>query len=190
MPTRDDQLKKLGDLIVGLQKHEQDLATFVIAGKKYAVAEVIAVLQARYDATHAVITTKATWQAAVKTDHEGRASGQVFLTGVRQTLLTAFAGAVNNLADFGLVGRKPRSVSPEAQVATSAKAKATRVARHTMGKNQKALIHGSVPATTPVASPVAPVPVPVASPPATTVPTTAAPSVATQLVTPPAPSHS
>lgn len=189
-PARGDQLKKLADLIAGLQKHEQELAPFVIADKQYTVAEVIAALQTRYNATQTVITTKASWQAAVKTDHEGRASGQVFLSGVRQTLLAAYAGSVSKLADFGLVGRKPRVVSPETKVATTAKIKATRAARHTMGTKQKAQIHGTVSATSPETSPVASVPTPGAAPPAPTVPTAPQPPAATPPVTPPAPSHS
>jgi hypothetical protein len=44
---------------------------------------------------------------------------------------------VDALATFGLTPRKPRVVSPEARVAAAAKAKATRAARHTMGKKQK-----------------------------------------------------
>lgn len=184
-PARGGQLKKLTTLIAGLQKHEHELAPFVIADKQYTVAEVIAVLQARHDTTQAVNTTKANWQAAVKTDHAGRASGQVFLTGVRQTVLTAFAGSVDKLADFGLVGPKPRVVSPETKVAAAAKAKATRAARHTMGKNQKAQIHGTVATTTPVTLPVDPV----AATPAPTAPTAPAPSPATPPVTSPAASH-
>lgn len=167
-PARGDQLARLAALIAGMQKHEHELAPFVIAGKQYTVAEVIAALQARYDATHAVITTKAAWQAAVKADHEGRASGQVFYSGVRSMLLAAFAGSVNKLADFGLVGRKSRIVSPETKVATTAKIKATRAARHTLGKNQKAQIKGVVP--TPATSPSTPAPsaVAVATAPSTT----------------------
>jgi hypothetical protein len=181
-PARDDQLKRLAVLIAGMQKHEQELAPFVIADKQYAVADIIAALQARYNATQAVITTKAVWQAAVKADHEGRASGQVFYAGVRSTLLVAFASSVNKLADFGLVGRKSRIVSPETKVATTAKIKATRVARHTMGKKQKAQIHGTVSATTPIAS----ISAPVAAPAAATVPTAPEPSaVAVPVTSPP-----
>jgi hypothetical protein len=194
-PARGNQLGKLAALIAGLQKHQSDLAPFVIADKKYTVADVIAVLQTRYDTTQAVNTTKANWQAAVKLDHEGRASGQVFLNGIQQTLLAAFAGSVNKLADFGLVGRKPRTVAPATQVATSAKIKATRTARHTMGKKQKAQIHGTVAATSPVTSPVATIPAPVGAPQAPAAPTPASPSPATPSpatppVTPPAPQHS
>jgi hypothetical protein len=185
-PARGNQLAKLAALIAGIQKHQQELTPFVLADKQYSVAEVIAALQARYDATQAVIETKADWQAAVQADHAGRASGQVFYSGVRSTLLAAFAGSVNKLADFGLVGPKPRIVSPEAKVATSAKIKATRAARHTMGKNQKAQIHGTVPATAPVTSPVASIPAPVAAPPATTVPTAPEPSPVTAPVATPA----
>jgi hypothetical protein len=184
-PARGKQLTKLAALIAGLQKHQSELAPFVIADKQYTVAEVIAVLQARHDTTQKVNATRADWQASVKTDHEGRASGQVFLAGIQQTLLAAFAGSVNKLADFGLVGRKSRTVSPETKVATTAKIKATRTARHTMGKKQKAQIHGTVPGTAPATSPVASIPAQVGAPQASASPTPASPTV-----TPPAPQHS
>jgi hypothetical protein len=166
----------LSAMISGLQKREQELAPFVIGSKQYTVAQVIAALQARHDATQAVTMTKAAWQAAVKTDHDGRASGQAFLAGVRQTLLTAYAGSVDSLADFGLVGHKPHATTPEKQVAAAQKAKATRAARHTLGKKQKLALKGDVtgvvvtPVTPPKAAPGAP-----AQGPASPTPTPGAP---------------
>ena len=41
--------------------------------------------------------------------------------------------------------KTPAPLTPEQEVAKVAKAKATRAARHTMGKNQKAAIKGQVP---------------------------------------------
>jgi hypothetical protein len=169
-PARGPLVTMLSTLIAGLKKHEQSLAPFVIAGKSYTAAQVIAAVQSRIDASQAVTPAKAAWQAAVKADRDARTGGQALLAGVRQTLLTVYAGSVDTLADFGLVGRKPRAISPETQVAAAQKAKATRAARHTMGKKQKAAIHGTVPATVPsgggaqapvpAPSPVTPAPAP------------------------------
>jgi hypothetical protein len=78
--------------------------------------------------------------------------------------LVFFAGQVDALSDFGLTGRKTPVVSPETRVAAANKAKATREARHTMGKKQKAAIKGTVAPTAPATT--APAPTPVATPPA------------------------
>lgn len=144
-PTRIKQLAMLQKMLEGLKKHEQALPSLLIQGKPFKPADLIAELQTRLDAANAVLATRATWQNAVKVDSNQRTTTKGFVSGLRQTLLVAFAGSVDALADFGLVGRKPRVVTPEKKVAAAQKAKATRAARHTMGKKQKAQIKGSVP---------------------------------------------
>jgi hypothetical protein len=52
--------------------------------------------------------------------------------------------STNALAAFGYSVPKPYKRSAEAVIAATAKAKATRAARHTMGKKQRASIHGVV----------------------------------------------
>jgi hypothetical protein len=72
---------------------------------------------------------------------------------MRQNLTTYILGsygasALQMLQDFGFTPPKPRggrkTASSKAQAVVQAKA--TRVARHTMGKRQKSKIKGSVPA--------------------------------------------
>ena len=61
----------------------------------------------------------------------------------------AFAGQMDTLADFGLTARAKHVATPEEKIASAAKAKATRAARHTMGSKQKAAIKGTVTPTAP-----------------------------------------
>ena len=129
-------------MLSGLEKHTQDLVSLLIAGTTYTKADLQTTLQARIDALTFVQSKKAEWQAAIKADYAERASTKMFLAGLRQALLVAFAGSVDNLADFGLVGRKPANVTPQERIAAAQKAKATRAARHTMGKKQKEPIKG------------------------------------------------
>jgi hypothetical protein len=75
---------------------------------------------------------------------------------MRQALLVAFADQVDVLADFGLTGRKTRVVTPEEKVTAAAKARATRAARHTMGKRQKAAIKGALEPSASEAAPAVP----------------------------------
>jgi hypothetical protein len=137
--TRSKQQVVLEKTIDGLHKHAQDLTTLVIAATTYKTADLATRLQVRLDALKTVESTKAAWQAAVKNDYDERTKTKTLLSGLRQSLLVAFSGSIDSLGDFGLVGRKPVVVSPEKRVAAQQKAKATRAARHTMGKKQKVL---------------------------------------------------
>lgn len=147
-------------LIDGFNKHAQTIPSLLIGGTSLKTADIIGTLQARLAAANAAVSTRATWQTAVKADHDERAKTKVFLSGLRQALLVAFAGSIDTLADFGLVARKASVISPEKKLAAADKARATRAARHTLGKKQKAAIKGTVaaPAPAPSASPPGPVP--------------------------------
>ena len=147
-------------LIDGLTKHQQTIASLVIGGTSYKAADIIAVLQTRLGAAKAAVSSRATWQADVKSDHDERAKTKTFVSGLRQSLQVAFAGSIDTLADFGLKPRKARAPrTPEQKAAATAKARATRAARHTMGSKQKAKVKGAAqqatPAPTPSPSPTA-----------------------------------
>src|SRR5258708_11042079 len=158
--------QKLAD---GLAKHRQALAALMIGGASHTVDEILAILQARLAAAVAAKSTRATWQTAVKADRDERAKTKTFVSGLRQALLVAFAGSIDALADFGLSPRKQRVLTPEKKAAAAAKAKATRIARHTIGPKKKLAIKGTVPTATSPAEASAPAPAspsPQAAPPA------------------------
>ena len=169
--TSADQ--KLAD---GFSKHGSGITTILIGGTPQAVTDIVTTLQARINTANAVLTSRATWQNAVVTDRAERVKTKAYVSGLKQALLVAFSGQVDVLADFGLTPRKPRVVTPEGKVVAAAKAKATRAARHTMGKNQKAAIKGTLPVPAPVVSTPAPTPVAPAPAPVTPAPTQAAPT--------------
>jgi hypothetical protein len=157
--NRTTQQLSVQKLIDGLNKHSQTIASLVIGGTSLTTAAIIANLQERLATANAAQSTRATWQNAVKADKDERAKMKTFLSGLRQALSVAFAGSIEALADFGLVARKKPVITPEKKAAATAKAKATREARHTMGKNQKAAIKGTVSPTAPAtAAPTAPAP--------------------------------
>jgi hypothetical protein len=152
--NRADQTVADQNLIDGLTKHASTITSIMIGGASLTTKNIIAKLQTRIDDATTVVTTRATWQAAVKAEKDGRVGTRTFVSGLKQALLVAFAGQVDALADFGLTPRKPRVLTPQQKTAATAKAKATRAARHTMGKVQKSKVTG---ATHPVA-PLPPVP--------------------------------
>ncbi len=142
-------------LLDGVTKHEQAITSLSFGGTSYKPADIIAILQARIASANTTLSTRATWQSAVLADKGERTKTQPIVSGVRQGILLMFAGAVDTLADFGLKPRKAPAVrSPAEKAAATAKAKATREARHTMGSKQKASIKGTVtvPATAPAAN--------------------------------------
>jgi hypothetical protein len=143
-------------LLDGLNKHGQSLPALLIEGRSLQPTDLIAILQGRIDAASVAESTKATWLTAVKADYDERAKTRTAVSGLRQALHVAFDGSIEVLADFGLAPRKVAVMTPEQKTAATAKAKATRAARHTMGKRQRAEIRGTasevVTATAPDAS--------------------------------------
>jgi hypothetical protein len=111
-----------------LTKYQTTLPPFTIAGRAMSVAEVIADLQSRLDASQGATAAKAAWLNAVKNDHDERLRTKRVLAGARECLLVAFGGQIDHLADLGLVARKTGALTPDQKVAAIAKGKATRVA--------------------------------------------------------------
>jgi hypothetical protein len=148
----------------------------VINGVMQTTKDIVATLQSRVDSARTVLSTRATWQTAIRTDQELRDTTKTYVSGVKQGLLVAFTAQLDTLSDFGLTARAKHVATPEEKIAAAAKAKATRAARHTLGPKQKAAIKGTVPVTAP-APPAAPAPT-AASP---TAPVVGAPAVAVAL---------
>jgi hypothetical protein len=156
-------------LIDGLNKHSANLALLLIGNTSYTHADLISTVQTRVSAAISTQSSRATWENAVKAERDERAKTKPLVSGLKQAIQVMFAGSIDSLADFGLTPRKPRVLTPEKKAAAAAKAKATRAARHTMGKKQKKDIKGTVPATAPVTPPSpapapTPAPAPVAAP--------------------------
>jgi hypothetical protein len=133
----------------GLTKRKHDITSFMIGGTSHTPDDILIVLQARLAAANLVQSTRATWQSAVKADRDERAKTKTFVSGLRQTLKVAFDGSIDALSDFGLSPRKLHVPTPEQKAKAIAKAKATRVARHTMGPKKKLAIRGTAPQAAP-----------------------------------------
>jgi hypothetical protein len=142
--NRSQQQAADAKLRAGLTKHAPTLAFFTVAGATVKATDIITALQNRENTAQATESARATWQAAVTADRNERASSKVLVSGVKQTLHVMFAGSPETLADFGLTPRKTPVVTPGARVAAAAKAKATRAARHTQSKKQKAQVKGAL----------------------------------------------
>ncbi len=160
MATADNRMNRLASdqkLIAGVKQYLAQYASLSVDGQTMTPTNIAALLQARVDALTAVVNAEAALLAARKTESDGRVKSSTFRSALVRLIVGMYFSSPDTLAAFGLsasrVGRKSVAVKAEAV----AKSNATRKARHTMGKNQKAAIHGTVESTSNGATPTVPV---------------------------------
>jgi hypothetical protein len=138
---------KLGDGVV--TNYAKD-ASFEYSGAKHTVAEILAYIKARNDASGTVESTQAAWTNAVHAEKAVLAQSEPVLAGLRKFLLATLGNDAEKLAAFGLAPQKTRRALTAEELALAAKRRdATRAARGTRGSRQKARIVGQVPAPDP-----------------------------------------
>lgn len=164
--NRDTKMSHDVQIIAGIQKDLQDVTSLPLGGSVYTMAALQQFIQSRIDAINKVATTRAAWGDAVEAFDKVDSEVTVVVRGLRQYVINRFGEKSPLLADFGFTPPKRTVLSPEENVAKAAKAKATRVARGTVGPKKKAQIKGTVTTTAPATSPAptapAPAPAPVA----------------------------
>jgi hypothetical protein len=149
-------------LIAGTLKHFPN-GSFTLGNSAYTTATLVQALQSLADAINALNAVQASAKDAKAALRALQVKVMPLIGLYRRFLLAMFAGASQELADFGMTPAKahqPRSSGQKA--AAAAKLRATRKARGTTSKKQKAGVHGDVtgvvitPVTsTPAASPSA-----------------------------------
>jgi hypothetical protein len=166
---------KEGKLIEGLQQFAAVLTSLFLQGKAVTVPQAIAILQARIDAITAAQAAKIAFSDAVRAQDQQLASTNAFVDSLVMVISGMYAGSPTSLGAFGLTVRKTPTLTVEQKALASEKRAATRKARNTMGKKQKAAIHGTVTApavtvgplvsgSTPAATGTTPAPAATASP--------------------------
>ena len=157
--TKVTLLARVLALIAGTQKHYPN-GSFSLLNTTYTTATLVQLLQSLADALNALNAAEASVKDAVLAATAARAKvGPVILAYTRQ-LRTTFGNATQTLLDFGVEPTKvPAPRTTEQKAAAAAKARATREARGTGSKKQKAAIKGNVtgvtvtPVTAPAAAP-------------------------------------
>lgn len=134
-------------VIAGIQKHLQTTPTLPLAGSAYAPADLVKLVQSRIDSANGVAAAKSNWHLTVVADKALTTKLSPVLRALRDYVINVFGSASPVLADFGFAPPKRTTRTPEEKAAAAAKAKATRAARHTAGKNQKKSVKGAVTAT-------------------------------------------
>jgi len=140
-------------VIVGIERHLQNVSSLALVGTTFTPAELVKLIQSRIDSTNAAAAARANLHLASEAHKQLSAHVTQVIHGLRQVVLNMFGSASPVLADFGFSAPKKPQLTPEQKAAAAAKRKATREARHTLGRKQKAKIHGAVaPGTAPTAT--------------------------------------
>src|SRR5258708_3529093 len=165
--SKDADLAK--QLIAGIGKHFPNAPSVAFGSATLTPAELTKRLQTLVDLRTAVNDAKATTKAKLADEATQAPAVLGLLTEFESFVKVTFSKSPDVLADFGLKPRKSNTpLTVEQKAAAVAKRKATREARHTMGKVQKQTVTGNVVdvVVTPVTAPPPVAPGPVASAPA------------------------
>lgn len=132
-------------LKAGIEKHFAKAKSLTLNGQELKPAEVAKLLQASIDASQAADAAKLVWLATVRKATEVEATTAPILRALRAFVRAAIGETSATLADFGIQPRKaPKKLTTEEKVLAVEKTRATRAARHTMGKHQREKIVGDV----------------------------------------------
>jgi len=148
-PTRLARLAADQKLIDGVSKFLSTFGSLPVDSQMMTAADIVKVLQARLSAGQAVQTAQAARDAAVKADRDERAKTATFVSSLRRLVEAMFAQSPDTLAAFGLTARRAAKKTVAIKATAVAKSKATRKARNTLGRKQKAKVKGTAPAAPP-----------------------------------------
>jgi hypothetical protein len=138
--TQQDRDRKT---IAAIRKYLVTLQSILIAGVTYTPDQLIALFQKDADLADAATRARGNLFAAAQAASAQRTLMRPVLVGFRSFLHNQFSDP-SIVAEFGFTPRKQGKPSVETKATAAVKAKATRVARHTLGKNQKQAIKGDV----------------------------------------------
>jgi hypothetical protein len=149
IPNKTTALALNNKISDGVDKYFSKVKSLTVGGTTFTPKSLVAVLNAENDASSAVDSTRAQLGDQVVTHRTAKAKAKALRSALKVFILGTYGKeAVQMLGDFGMSVPKAtgkRTVETKAQAV--AQAKATREARHTMGKKQKQLIKGTVPST-------------------------------------------
>jgi hypothetical protein len=151
--------------LLGIDKYFGTAPSMLILGTTYTPPQAKKVLTDDLLAQAAAGARRADLRVAVGNAKETRAVAQNLLSGLKTLIVMTYGTkAANVLEDFGFPPAKQPKKAAKVKAVAVDKSLATRAARHTMGKKQKAKIKGVVTAPEAPPSPPAPAPAPAVSP--------------------------
>jgi len=132
-------LVQLQALISNVPKYCPNM-TIALNSQPYTTAQLVSLLTGVHDAFTAATAAKAAWKGAVVAAQGVGATQGVLARELRDICALMFINAPATLNDLGITPRKaPKPLTGAARAAATAKMEATRKARGTTSKKQKAL---------------------------------------------------
>ncbi len=145
--------------IAGVRKQFASTKVVVLDGVSYAPDDIVKALQGSIDAADATTAVTSLFHKTVDAERAANATADTVYAGLKTYVTSQYRTSPDTMADFGITLPSRQVPDAAATAAAVEKRLATRVARHTMGKRQKASVKGTV--TTPE---TAPAPTPITTP--------------------------
>jgi hypothetical protein len=137
------------EVLNGIQTELQSMQTLFLGSETYTPQTLAEFVQSRIDKANAVGAAHAAWEDAIRAYEVVDKKATVVLGDLRHVVMAAFGRESPKLASFGFALPKVPTLTSEQRSKAALRAAATRKARKTMGKKQKALVKGAVVASTP-----------------------------------------
>ncbi len=137
------------EVLNGIRTELQSMQTLHLGSETYTPQTLADFIQSRIDTANAVATTRAAWEDTILAYETINKKAIVVLGDLRNLVMAVFGRDTPKLASFGFRPQKLPTLTPEQRSMAARKALATRKARRTMGKKQKAQIVGEVPTAAP-----------------------------------------
>jgi len=136
-----------------LKSYVEPKAQIAIDGVVHKASDVIEIYQTCLDTRAALATKRAETKAAISDRANAESTRRTADRALKAWVANQFGVASQQAIDFGFPPPKTATRTADSKALAVQKAKATRAARHTMGKKQKAQIKGTVVVSTAPAAP-------------------------------------
>ena len=154
--SRRESLRSALTLLISQIPKQAPEAQFVVDGVTMTGAQYVAQAQQMLDMMVTTDQAHARLHDASVAEDAMRERLRKGGTGLKGYVIGVFGDPSTQLTDLGLTNKPRPAMTVEARASAAEKGRATRVARHTMGRRERAAIHGVVAAPAPSASAPAP----------------------------------
>jgi hypothetical protein len=145
--NKDKTINALRQAIAGVQKHFGTIPTIVLGGTPTAPSALVATLQAAIKGIDDATTAEKAFHDTVAAQNTALVAARAGLKALKTLVESQLGSTASIFGDFGFTVPTRKTPDEATKAAAVAKREATRAARGTRGKRQKAGIKGQVPAT-------------------------------------------
>jgi hypothetical protein len=139
--------------LTALKKFVTTKTPMVINGQSMKPSDVIAIYQDTLDTRSAAETQRAAYEQALQARERANTARLAIDEGLKAWVANQFGPGTQTVSEFGFSPRKVGAKSAQTKADAVVKLRATRKARNTLGKRQKAGIKGTIPVPTAPAEP-------------------------------------